>query len=234
MLASLPARILLSPILIAQALQIRRKALVLPEADGPRSGVMGTGPRLRLLIVGDSSAAGVGVTQQADALSGQLVAALALKFTVEWQLEAKTGATTAQSLAHLRALDAGPFDVAVTVLGVNDVTRQVPLRRWLADQAAIAELLAAQMGVRVQWRCGLPPLARFPLLPRPLRDVLGTQARAFDQALAAASTGHLRHVTFDETRLRPEMMAADGFHPGAAIYAIWGRELATEICAEFE
>ncbi|WP_323037969.1 SGNH/GDSL hydrolase family protein [Pararhodobacter sp.] len=233
MLASFPSRVLLSPVLLAQALQVRRRALQLPEAAGPRRGLAGAGPRLRLLIAGDSSAAGVGVDHQDLALAGQLVQALAADFTVEWQLEAQTGATTAQTLTRLQVLRAGPFDVAVTALGVNDVTRQVPLRRWLADQARIADLLAARFQVRAHWRSGLPPLARFPLLPRPLRDVLGAQARAFDGALAAASSDALKHLPFDETRLEPSMMARDGFHPGAAVYAAWGQDLAAAIRREF-
>lgn len=233
MLASIPVRLLLSPILIAQALRTRHLALELPEAEGPRQGRVGHGPNLRVLIAGDSSAAGVGVDHQSEALSGQLVAALAQDFTVSWQLEAATGATTAQTLARLRALKAQPFDVAVTALGVNDVTRQVPLRRWLADQAAISALMISRFGVQGHWRSGLPPMGRFPLLPRPLRDVVGAQARAFDAALMQASTGPLRHLRFDESLLEPAMMARDGFHPGAPIYAAWGRELAQEIRAEF-
>lgn len=233
MLASLPARLVLSPVLIAQGLYVRRVALQLPEPDGARQGVTGSGPRLRLLVAGDSSAAGVGVAHQDQALTGQLVAALAPHFTVQWQLEARTGATTAQTLAHLSKLDAGPFDIAVTALGVNDVTRQVPLRRWIADQTAVAQVLAQRMGVRAHWRSGLPPLGMFPLLPRPLRSVLGAQARAYDAALAAASVGPLRHLPFDESRMDPAMMAADGFHPGAAIYAAWGAELAGQIIAAF-
>lgn len=233
MLASLPSRLLMSPVLLAQAVQVRRRALQLPEAEGPRGGRAGAGPRLRLLIAGDSSAAGVGVDHQDQALAGQLVRALAADFTVEWQLEAQTGATTAQTLARLQALKAGPFDVAVTALGVNDVTRQVPMRRWLADQARIADLLATRFQVRAIWRSGLPPLSRFPLLPRPLRSVLGAQATAFDAALAGASIGPLKHLPFDEARLEPAMMARDGFHPGAPIYAAWGRELADAIRRDF-
>ena len=233
MLGSLPSRLILSPVLVTQALYARRRALNLPEPAGPRMGTLGTGPRLRLLIAGDSSAAGVGVDHQDQALAGHLVRALAADFTVDWRLEATTGATTAQTLARLRALDAGPFDVAVTALGVNDVTRQIPLRRWLAEQAEVAEFLAEAMQVRAHWRSGLPPMGRFPLLPRPLRDVLGAQARAYDTALAAASVGALRHMPFDETRLNPAMMARDGFHPGAPIYAAWGQELAALIRHEF-
>lgn len=228
MLAHPAVRLALSPVLLAQAVQVRRRALVLPEAAGPRSGVAGQGPVLRLMIAGDSSAAGVGVAHQDQALAGQLVAALARDFTVEWRLIARTGATTAQTLATLRAQPLDPVDVAVTALGVNDVLRQVPLRRWAADQTALAELLTGA-GARVVLRSGLPPMQRFPLLPRPLRDVLGAQAAAMDAVLAAAGTAHLRHLPFDPARLDPAMMAEDGFHPGAPIYAAWGAEAAATL-----
>lgn len=233
MLTSIPARLLLAPVLIAQGMRVRRRALVLPEPEGPRAGQVGQGPRLRLLIAGDSSAAGVGVTHQDQALCGQLVAVLAADFTVDWRLEARTGATTAQILRHLRASAGGPVDAVVLALGVNDVTRQVPLRRWLAEQAALAGLLTGAWGARLVLRSGLPPMDRFPLLPRPLRDVLGAQARAFDRALAAASTGTLGHLPFDPARLAPDMMAADGFHPGATVYALWAQQVAERIRSRF-
>ncbi|MEZ5751528.1 MAG: SGNH/GDSL hydrolase family protein [Paracoccaceae bacterium] len=190
MLASPALRLVLAPVLAVQAVAVVRRALVLPEPEGPRAGRMGQGPELRLLIAGDSSAAGVGVDRQDMALSGQLVGALARNFTVDWELHATTGHTTARTLERLNALAPRRFDVAVTALGVNDVTRQVPVRRWAAQQAQVADVLRTRFGVRHHWRSGVPPLQMFPLLPRPLRDVLGAQARRFDAVLQSrAVTG---------------------------------------------
>ena len=67
---SLAAKLLLSPILVAQALTTRARLPCLPEAAGDRAGVIGRGPLLRLLMLGDSSAAGVGVAEQGQALTG--------------------------------------------------------------------------------------------------------------------------------------------------------------------
>lgn len=222
-------RLALAPVMLMQGLAVRKHALILPEAAGPRHGVAGAGPELRVLITGDSSAAGVGVAHQDQALAGQLVAALAPQFTVHWQLEARTGATTAQALEHLRGLDAGPFDLVVQALGVNDVTHQVRLSRWLADQSALAALYQDKFGARFVYRSGVPPLGLFPVLPAPLRHVLGAQARQFDAGLAASSTGPLRHLPFDPARLDPAQMAEDGFHPGAPVYTLWAQELAEMI-----
>jgi Lysophospholipase L1 and related esterases len=228
MLTSFPVRLALSPVLLPQAVSVRLRALALPEADGPRQGIVGTGPDLRLLIVGDSSAAGVGVGTQDDALTGRLVSDLARDFTVHWRLEAKTGATSAQTLSHLLRLEIGAIDVAVTALGVNDVTRQVSPARFRDQQRAIAALLLRH-GAQQIWRSGLPPMERFPLLPRPLRDVLGAQARKLDRVLEADSIVPLHRLPFDPSHLDPNLLARDGFHPGPMIYAEWARKLAREI-----
>ena len=68
---SLALKLALSPLLVAQALRTRARVPQLPEASGARAGTHGRRTtRLRLLIAGDSSAAGVGVATQDDALAG--------------------------------------------------------------------------------------------------------------------------------------------------------------------
>ena len=92
---SLALKLALSPVLVAQGVYTRLRTPRLPEATGPRSGVVGSGPMLRLLVLGDSSAAGVGVGLQRDALAGPLARALARQshLQVHWQLLARTGLT---------------------------------------------------------------------------------------------------------------------------------------------
>lgn len=68
--------LLLGPLLLWQGRRVRATALRLPEAAGPRTA---EGSALRLLIVGDSSAAGVGAAHQDEALAGRLAQALAAR-----------------------------------------------------------------------------------------------------------------------------------------------------------
>ena len=58
------ATAVLFPILIPQGLYVSITVPRLPEPTGERVGEVGHGSPLRLLIVGDSSAAGVGVATQ--------------------------------------------------------------------------------------------------------------------------------------------------------------------------
>lgn len=237
MLASPLTRLALAPVLIAQGLRVRQIALVMPEPEGPREGVHGVGAPLRLLICGDSSAAGVGAPHQDQALSGHLVRDLARDHALTWQVQATSGWTTAQALAHLRALPALGMDAAVVALGVNDVTRQVPLRRWRAQVRDVVEVLRARHGVsRVYWS-GFPPIDQFPLLPQPLRAVIGAVARRHDDALAEMAGGvpglvpGLARVAMDLDPAKSQM-AEDGFHPGPSIYAQWAGCLAARIRAD--
>src|SRR5512139_1667681 len=97
---SLTLKLALSPLLVAQAMHTRARVPRLPEAAGARDGVVGRGPvALRLLIAGDSSAAGVGVATQQQALAGQLVPRLAARRSapIHWALLARSGLTTAQT-----------------------------------------------------------------------------------------------------------------------------------------
>lgn len=219
----------LMPVLIAQAVALRRRAPTLPEAAGPRAGRLGEGAPLRLLIVGDSSAAGVGVATQDEALAGHLTRTLAARSgrCIEWRLQARSGTTSAQALALLQEAPPGPYDLAVAVLGVNDVVEQVAPRRAVQQRAALADWLFAEAGVRHVVFAPLPPMHQFPLLPQPLRWFAGAEARAHDAALArwAATRADVHHVPI-ALELGPQTMAADGFHPGAPVYRACGEALA--------
>jgi lysophospholipase L1-like esterase len=229
---SLAAKLVLSPLLIAQAVATRRRAPVLPEAAGDRRGVVGQGPVLRLLIVGDSSGAGVGVPTQDLALSGHLTRTLAeqARVQVRWRLLAKTGITSAQALALVQRERPSPADVAVAVLGVNDVIDLVPSHRAVQHRAALADWLIEHAGVKHVAFAPLPPVHQFPLLPQPLRWIMGRDARRHDEAMArwAATRRDVTHVPI-ELSLDASCMASDGFHPGEPVYRACGEALARHI-----
>ena len=231
---SLALKLVLAPLLVAQAVATRRRALVLPEAAGARSGRVGAGrgPALRLLIAGDSSAAGVGVADQDVAVAGHLSRALAehIAAPVEWTLRARSGLTTRGVHRLLRDEPSAPVDVAVVITGVNDVVDQVPAWRAVAHRQALAEWLLAGERARHVLFAPLPPIGRFPLLPEPLRRVLGADAERHDAAQArwAAGRSDVSHVPI-ALELVADVMAADGFHPGEPVYRSCGEALARHI-----
>ena len=233
---SLALKLVLSPLLIAQAVATRRRALVLPEAEGPRSGRLGgdDGRAIRVLIAGDSSAAGVGVTHQRHAVAGHIAGTLhrRLQQPVEWELRARTGLTTREVHQMLQDDQPPAVDVAVVVSGVNDVIDQIPAARALQHRAALSDWLLERRVARHVVFAPLPPIGRFPLLPQPLRRMLGDDAHRHDRALAAWAGGreNVSHIAID-LELTADVMAEDGFHPGEPVYRVCGEALALHIAS---
>lgn len=226
------AKWLLGPVLLWQGRRVRATALRLPEAAGER---VADGGALRVLIVGDSSAAGVGAAHQREALAGCLAQALSarLGLPVGWQLVAASGHRSAQALAQLQASALAPADVLITALGVNDVVDQVAPAEALAALDAIDALARRRAGVRLSLHCAAPPMHRFPLLPQPLRWFFGRQAVQFNAALVRHLQGQDgRRVVDLPQAMRGDaaaLMAIDGFHPGPRGYALWAEALADQV-----
>ena len=232
---SLTAKLILSPVLVAQAVATRARLPRLPEPVGERHGVVGQGRPLRLLIGGDSSAAGVGVMHQRDALALRLAhrLAAAAPARVSWQLRARSGLTTAQTLALL--LEHGPIaaDVVVVLTGVNDVVDQVPSRRAVAARDTLVNWLRNGHGVQHVVFAPLPPVHHFPGLPQPLRWVAGADAHRHNAALAewAATRSDVSCVAM-QVPLNRGVMARDGFHPGEPVYRYCANAIALHIATD--
>jgi lysophospholipase L1-like esterase len=228
------AKILLGPVLLMQGVYTRRVTPKLPEAEGEREGVAGRGEGLRLLILGDSAAAGVGASSQAEALSGQVVSLLAREFRVSWKLWARSGLDSQDLLEMLGHHAPEPFDVALLSIGVNDVTSTLAVEQWIARQQRLIDVLHDKFAVKQIVVSPLPPMHLFPALPQPLRWYLGHRALCFNRRLAELATSK-DHCTLLTTRLTPVTgsMARDGFHPAPATYRVWAGDAAEVIAARF-
>jgi lysophospholipase L1-like esterase len=227
------AKAVLAPLLYLQAGRLRRTVVELPAAAGAREGITGRGDvRLRLLIAGDSSAAGVGAATQDDALAGRLSQELArlLGGSVAWQLVAAIGARSEDVLHLLMHARLAPADVAVVVVGVNDITKEVPLPHALRKRGEIATLLRTRIGVGHVVFPAVPDMEQFPALPQPLAWYAGRHARRNNAAQAAWAEGRagVTHVAMDGV-MDPALMADDGFHPAAGLYAKVAQRLAGHI-----
>jgi lysophospholipase L1-like esterase len=223
------AKIALGPVLLPQARRLKRTALRLPEAQGPREGIEGEGDlRLRLLVVGDSSAAGVGVAEQEQALAMPLAARLAKQLggSVGWQLAAQTGMNTAQARDWIGRLPLHDADVVVTALGVNDVSSQTSAARFVRETDLLWSELRELTGARWAAISGLPPMHMLSAVPHPLRWYLGRYAAWLDAAIRRwAGEQRLGYLPL-QWASDPANLAEDGFHPGPALYPQWAERLA--------
>ena len=230
----LVAKLALGPVLLPQAKWLRRTALRLPEPDGPREGQGGDGqPGLRLLVVGDSSAAGVGVADQAQALALPLAHRLSHRSgkAVSWQLVAQTGVNTGEARSLVSGSSLRPADVVVTALGVNDVSSQTSAARFVEQTALLWSELQRCTGARYAVLSGLPPMHMLTAVPQPLRWYLGRYARWLDAALRRWAAEQGLGYCGLQWASTPAALAHDGFPPGPLLYPEWADRLAELIAA---
>jgi lysophospholipase L1-like esterase len=138
------------------------------------------------------------------------------------------GATSADVLAGqlARAVALGPQLVTLSV-GPNDITQAVPASAYERNLDAILARLAREtravvvvnllpdLGVTPRFR-GQPQQAVVARLSEELNDIIRRKGRAHGAALV-----DLHGPSREEVPRRPELMAADGYHPSDAGYARW-------------
>ena len=229
------AGLLLAPVLAWQGARVRRTVPPLPDASGPTHGECGDGgDAIDLLVIGESTAAGMGAPTHDVALAGCIARALAHHAgrAVRWRVLARSGATARAARDLVDGAHPPPrADVAVVALGVNDVLA-IPRGdgAWARDLESLVTALRARCGAELPVvLAAVPPLGCFPALRHPLRWALGARARLFDAAaarLAARLPGvvHAPASTLEAVADRG-LFAADGFHPSPAGYRVWGESL---------
>lgn len=224
------------PFVVPQALRVRKTARRFAAASGPECGALGQGPNFKLLAIGDSIVAGVGAGTLANALVGQVARALAhpLAARVEWQALGIVGADLKKIVQELvPKLPSEPADALFVSAGVNDVTGLTPTRVWRAQLTALLCALHAHSPYAPIVILGLPPMQRFPLLPRPLRAVIGLRAEILDQIALREIARHSYAVHLPlKFEARAEDFSGDGYHPSEASYTLLGQWVADAILAK--
>ncbi len=222
--------VLITPIMLIQVIWVKLTVLRLPEPSGNRSGLCGDGVKLKLLIIGDSAAAGVGVDEQKDALAGQLTVTLAAKYEVNWCLIANTGFTSSDIIKELTVLREQTFDYVLVSVGVNDVTHLTRSDHWSTNIKTIIELLDTKFKAPNVLLTSVPPMQQFTAIPAPLRWWVGLRAKRLNELMTSATKdkNHYSILTFD-LPFKPAFIAKDGIHPSKLAYNLWANQAATKI-----
>lgn len=215
------------PLLLVQARRLRRDTPRLPDAAEPWHGeVPGRSP-IRLLVLGDSTAAGVGATTQEDALPGALARELAARLNrgVRWRAVGANGATSRDLVVrHLDAATSEPFDLVFLTVGANDALGIRSRRAFVRDVRTIVAGLRRASPDCVVIMSSLPVFKRFELLPNPLRWNLYLHSMSLERAARAVMAATPNATMSPEPPPYGEgFFASDLFHPSAIGYRDWAR-----------
>jgi lysophospholipase L1-like esterase len=221
---------LLLPVLLYQGRRARRTTPRLPEAGGSPCGQYGEGtPARRILVIGESTAAGVGVEAHDQGLASQLARQIHERTgqTIGWHTFGVNGIRLGALIRKLETTELPEADVVLLSMGVNDTTGFTPRFRFRRHLRELRQLLAPRYSGPILL-LSVPPMHLFTALPSPLRYVVGWRARQLDNLyirLARQFPRDFRYVNYPVVT-DPELLASDGYHPGKRGYQYIAEALA--------
>jgi lysophospholipase L1-like esterase len=183
----------LATTLAAEVVAARRHRFLSAETPLEISGTIGPedGEPLTLVVLGDSSVAGVGADAAEDTLTYGVAKALSDRYRVSLHALGVSGSRLADVITtQLPQLEGLGADIVLVCVGTNDVTHGTTLREarrqlrllvaGLADVAPDAKVIVS----------GLPPAETATAFHRPLRDLIGFRALLFTRLYRAELTPH--------------------------------------------
>ncbi len=179
---------------------------------------------LRLVVLGDSIAYGTGADRVVDTVGSRLAQVLQHDgYEVDLHVLAVPGATSRNLAAQVqRAVSLSP-DLALIIVGANDLTRMVPpVQAAAALGQAVSAVRAAGAQVVV---VPAPDFADFPAVPpafRPLVHQACLMLQGQQTAVTEAAGGVVAPVSAELARAfatDPRLYSRDRFHPSSTGYA---------------
>jgi lysophospholipase L1-like esterase len=199
------------------------------------------GDHITLVVLGDSTAAGVGAGDAAHAYPTLLAEGLAEEgLRVHLVALGISGARVGDLAREQvpRAIDANP-DLVFIGIGANDVTHLTPLGDVERDMGAALDALQRETTASIVV-AGAPDMRAAAFL-EPLRSIVGWRGRRVAGAIeSAAQERHVRIVPLAE-RTAPFFVddpaahySADDFHPSGAGYRRWADAILPALLAALE
>ncbi|MCY0096518.1 SGNH/GDSL hydrolase family protein [Hoeflea ulvae] len=225
-----PVSWLLAPLALIKGLGVRRLAPRLPPPSGRPRGQVGDGPaQLRLLVLGDSSAAGVGAERIEDTLGPQIAACLnaATGKPVSWRNAGANSAIAAQIRDHVVPnIEDRDYTHVVLAVGTNDAKNFVTRSAFKKGFGGLLYAAHARWpDARIYWS-PVVDMNHVPALPASLAYVLGLRAGIINTMGIQLCRERYATAAAPLQIEGPEGFAADGFHANALGYRHWAAHLA--------
>ena len=197
---------LLLPIYLPIGIWIRERSPRFGPAANPVSGQYGKGkPKVKLLVVGDSSAASVGIAQAKDGLASQVA---------RWLHEDQNVAVSWKTSGHNSAIAGEVRDIIIPnlpeaeythiimAIGTNDIKNLHTVSRWKKQFGGMIYALRARFPEAQIWWMPIMKMRDVPTIPAPLAfimqlrtDLLNQKAIELCQERGVHLAPHLTGIT---------------------------------------
>jgi lysophospholipase L1-like esterase len=226
----------LATALAAEVIAARRHRFLPSEPPLEISGTIGPedGEPLTLVVLGDSSVAGVGAEAAEDTLTYGVAKALSDQYRVSLHALGISGSRLCNVVGEQLPQVAGLYpDIVLVCVGTNDITHGTTVREARRQLRLLVDGLAEVAPDARVIVSGLPPAETAIAFHRPLRDLLGLRALLFTRLYRTElipngiSVFDIAKLTKSAFHGKREMFSADLFHPSSAGYAflasVYGR-----------
>lgn len=225
-IALLPA----APLLYLQGRITRWKVGVLPDAKNPEGVAGNAGGEARLLVIGESTVAGLGAKTHDRALAGRFAYWLSrtVNRAIRWRAIGRNGVTARETLDKLVPL-IGPeerFDYILLGLGGNDVLKITSPKRFRRDMSDLLARLRERFPDAVIFISNCPMIKYSPVLPQPVKGILWHLSKMHDANMRDLTAGLDRVYYYPQpAEIEIEGFFADGIHPSEKGYDDWARAM---------
>lgn len=218
-----------APFLYLQGQRVRRRVGRLPDAAGATVGLYGEhAETLNLLAIGESTVAGVGAPNHADALGGQMAKFLSLELdkSIRWHVLGESGITVGETLERLvPRLPDVPMDYIVVALGGNDTFKVSSPNRWLGGMTQLIEILQSKYPNATILLANTPRVIDFRALTPALKFVLWRVSKLHHENAKNIVRERENVFYYDEAGEVEDDFFSDGIHPSAHGYALWAEAM---------
>ncbi|ADV50112.1 lipolytic protein G-D-S-L family [Cellulophaga algicola DSM 14237] len=235
----------LLPLLYFQGKKIKKNVPRLPEARGPK-GITSIASKkvLRMLTIGESTIAGVGVATHQEGFTGNLAneLAIALQTNIEWKVYAKSGYTAKQVCDKIiGTITEKSIDIIVIGLGGNDAFELNSPKKWNRDIRTLIKSIQLKFkGVPVVFT-NMPPIKEFPAFTALIKFIIGNLVTILGNELEKVVKNfdnvyyYTRPVSSVDLinrynlNIHSSNFFSDGVHPSKTTYQIWAKDISNFI-----
>ncbi|WP_456461115.1 SGNH/GDSL hydrolase family protein [Reichenbachiella sp.] len=232
----------LLPLLYLQGRRVKQTIPDLPEAVEP-AGISGlkSDRCIKVLVVGESTMAGVGVETHREGFAGTLAHELSIRLNlnVNWKVQAKSGITVSRVSKELLAeLDENNWDLVVIGIGGNDAFKLNNPVRWKAQTRSLIQDLNGKFGNVPIVFTNMPPIKEFPAFTPLMKWTIGNLVEILGESLKQV-VAEFENVYYSSEVISIETWSkkynlsndigfyfSDGVHPSKLTYQTLARQSA--------
>jgi lysophospholipase L1-like esterase len=240
------------PLLYYQGKKVKTSVPKLPEANGTEGSVnleLSAAKSIRLITIGESTIAGVGVETHEEGFTGTLAKELAnqIQSNISWRVYAHSGYTAEKVWKDIiPQIEEKGNPLIVIGLGANDAFQLSSPNKWKTDIQGLIASLRSKYPSSLILFCNMPPIKEFPAFTSLIKFTIGNLIELLGQELNELVKNYddvyyfNEIITIEEWRKKLQIDEAkssffsDGVHPSKLTYQSWAKDVAGKIASNKE